>query len=598
MEPLAPDDILEEWSELSTSSLGPGARLGRYELLIPIAYGGMARVWAARLHGQRGFSKLVAIKTILPHLAHNPEFEKMFLDEARIAAGVHHPNVCEIYELGEEGHVLYLAMEWVNGDSLQRVLRQAPGKPAVPIDWRIAARVVADACAGLHAAHELADDYGRLLNVVHRDVSPHNVLVSLEGTVKVMDFGVAKAYGQSHSETNAGQIKGKVAYMSPEQIGGTCDRRSDVFAMGVVLYEITTGQQPFRGNADPQVMQAVLKGTYDPPPRIVRGYPLELAAIIDRALAPEPRNRYATAERMRVALEEWLAKTGSIVTATQVGSLVRQRVGPNIERVREHIRSASTAQERAKVEERGVTPPSSTWLGQTVPNASEPPGQAHTPAPGTPQPPSAQSRSGVVMAPGQPPPSSGGAAREPMTRTAPMPSPDPYRSAMASSPHMGQSVRPQVPTGQEASYTPSVGMAPGPTGMRYAMAAVAGIGFALVVGVLGAWLWSRSHGGHSAAASPSATVALTSMPTSTPTPTTTTTSIPTSTSVAAAAPSATVPSADDTSTPTTVPPSFDVSRLPTAKPAWATAPPPPPARSAPPSTQKPPAPPPLPANPY
>lgn len=176
MEVLAPEDLVDEWSDLSASSLGSGARLGRYELLIPIAYGGMARVWAARLHGQRGFSKTVAIKTILPHLAHNPEFERMFLDEARIAAGVHHPNVTEIYELGEEGHVLYLVMEWVNGDSLMHVLR-AGEKQCSPIAPRISARLIADACAGLHAAHELVDEDGRLMNVVHRDVSPHNILV-------------------------------------------------------------------------------------------------------------------------------------------------------------------------------------------------------------------------------------------------------------------------------------------------------------------------------------------------------------------------------------------------------------------------------------
>src|SRR5580704_10867969 len=220
MEPLAPEDLVDDWSDLSTSSLGPGARLGRYELLLPIAYGGMARVWSARQHGQRGFSKLVAIKTILPHLAHSPEFERMFLDEARIAAGVHHPNVTEIYELGEEGHVLYLVMEWVNGESLVHVVRGLGGQTIVPIEPRIAARIAAEACAGLHAAHELCDDQGRPLNVVHRDVSPHNILVSIEGTVKVTDFGVAKAMGQSHQATVAGQIKGKIAYMAPEVISG------------------------------------------------------------------------------------------------------------------------------------------------------------------------------------------------------------------------------------------------------------------------------------------------------------------------------------------------------------------------------------------
>ncbi|HEY5243000.1 MAG TPA: serine/threonine-protein kinase, partial [Polyangiaceae bacterium] len=313
MEPLAPEDLVDDWSDLSTSSLGPGARLGRYELLLPIAYGGMARVWAARLHGQRGFSKLVAIKTILPHLAHSAEFERMFLDEARIAAGVHHPNVTEIYELGEEGHVLYLAMEWINGESLVHVVRGLGGQGVQPIDPRIAARIAAEACAGLHAAHELRDDHGNPLNVVHRDVSPHNILVSVEGNVKVTDFGVAKALGQSHQATVAGQIKGKVAYMAPEIIGSAAfDRRSDVFAMGCVLYEATTGSMPFRGGNDPQVMQAILKGVYPPAPGVIRGFPLELAAIIDCALAADPRRRFGTAEQMRVALEEWLVRSGPL----------------------------------------------------------------------------------------------------------------------------------------------------------------------------------------------------------------------------------------------------------------------------------------------
>src|SRR5450432_2801322 len=153
---LASDELVDDESELAAERLARGTRLGRYELLLPIAKGGMARVWAARQHGQRGFTKLVAIKTILPHLARDPEFERMFLDEARIASGVHHPNVCEIYELGEEGHALYLAMEWVNGESLVHILRPNR-KTTIPIDIRVAARICADACAGLHAAHNLAD---------------------------------------------------------------------------------------------------------------------------------------------------------------------------------------------------------------------------------------------------------------------------------------------------------------------------------------------------------------------------------------------------------------------------------------------------------
>ena len=340
VETLAPDDIQED--ALSADALHRGTRLGRYELLLAIAKGGMARVWAARQHGQRGFSKTVAIKTILPHLAEEPEFERMFLDEARIAALVHHPNVAEIYELGEEGKVLYIAMEWVNGESLIQLLRSS-GKMA-PMDARLAARIVADACAGLHAAHNLTDDDGRPMGVVHRDVSPHNILVSADGHVKVADFGVAKALGQMHSATVAGQVKGKMAYMAPEQItGGVVDRRSDVFAMGIVLYEATTGSRPYTGANDAEVMHAALKGTYTPPTRILRSYPPELEQIIAKAMDQDPTHRYATAEKMRIAIEEWLAKSGAMVTQSQVGAFVQARVGATLDKRRDKIRAAANA---------------------------------------------------------------------------------------------------------------------------------------------------------------------------------------------------------------------------------------------------------------
>jgi serine/threonine-protein kinase len=340
VEVLAPEELVDDWNDLSTSDLAPGTRLGRYELLLPIAYGGMARVWAARQHGQRGFSKLVAIKTILPHLARDPEFERMFLDEARIASGVHHPNVCEIYELGEEGHALYLAMEWVHGESFVHVLRPNR-KTTVPIDARVAARIVADACSGLHAAHNLTDDHGEPLHVVHRDVSPHNVLVSIDGNVKVADFGVAKAYGQMHDATVAGQLKGKVAYMAPEQItGGAVDRRSDLYSLGCILYEATTGTLPFRGENDAQVMQAVFRGEYAPPSRVVQGYPAALERIIVRALSQDPTKRFPTAESLRLALEDWIVRSGPVMAASHVGTVVRQRCGVEIEKRRERLRAA------------------------------------------------------------------------------------------------------------------------------------------------------------------------------------------------------------------------------------------------------------------
>jgi serine/threonine-protein kinase len=528
MEPLAPEDLVDDWSDLSTSSLGPGARLGRYELLLPIAYGGMARVWAARLHGQRGFSKLVAIKTILPHLAHTSEFERMFLDEARIAAGVHHPNVTEIYELGEEGHVLYLAMEWVNGESLVHVVRGLHGQGVAPVDPRVAARIAAEACAGLHAAHELKDDLGRPLNVVHRDVSPHNILVSLEGGVKVTDFGVAKALGQSHQATVAGQIKGKVAYMAPEIIGSAAfDRRSDIWALGCILYEATTGTLPFRGGNDPQVMQAVLKGAYAPAPSLVRGFPLELAAIIDCALASDPRRRFATAEQMRVALEEWLVKSGPLVTPSHLGGLVRERLAAHLDKRRDHVRAAMASAQAQ--ETRGA--------GNVRPAAGSAPPPANAPLLPTP---AGQSHSGVVATSPD-----GFRARAPLP---PMVSPTPPPVAVTAPPPVVQTlpiVHPPPPRRTSNA--------------RYAMAAAGGIAFAVIVGGIGVAVWLAVRA-PSTRIPPSSLVATASAK---PAPIVPPPVVP---AAKTAAPAASAPVA--VSAPSAAPTTVNVNDLPEAKPAW------------------------------
>ena len=314
-----------------SEELQAGSTLGPYDLLAPIGVGGMARVWAARI---RGTKDVVALKMLLPELAQNVEFRKMFFDEARIASRVRHPNVCGTYQMGEQSGVLFLAMEWLDGPSLMRILR--PGREDVteceriPLRPRIAARIVADACAGLHAAHDLLGDDGRPLNVVHRDVSPHNLLVTSAGSVKITDFGVAKALGKSHM-TIAGQLKGKLAYMAPEQlVGGAVDRRCDVFALGCVLYEITTGQRPFQGDHDPQIMTAIMLGRYEPPAAIMQGYPHELSIIVMRALANDVENRYASAEHMRQALETYLRNSGPPVGNPQIAALIRERCGDEL----------------------------------------------------------------------------------------------------------------------------------------------------------------------------------------------------------------------------------------------------------------------------
>jgi len=332
---------------ITPSSLGRGSRLGRYELLAPIGVGGMAKVWAARQTGHGGFAKIVAIKTILPHLSRESDFERLFVDEARVASLIRHPNVCEILELSEEGQVLFLVMEWVDGDSLIKLLKT--GNQIVPIDPRIAARIGAETCAGLHAAHVQLDHDGTRLNIVHRDVSPHNILLSADGVVKVTDFGVAKAAGQTHDQTVAGQLKGKLEYMSPEQISGAgVDGRTDVFGMGGVIYEATTGHQPFESGGDLEVMNKIVEGRLTPPSAHVRGYPRELEAIILRAMANRPADRFSSADEMRGALEGWIARTGAPVAHAEVAAVLRSRVGPKMDERLERIRAAmSTNPERS-----------------------------------------------------------------------------------------------------------------------------------------------------------------------------------------------------------------------------------------------------------
>jgi eukaryotic-like serine/threonine-protein kinase len=181
-------------------AISAGQVLGRYELLLPIAQGGMASVWAARLKGTRGFQKMVAIKTMLPGLIDDPQFERMFLDEASLASQVHHPHVIEIMDLGEQDGVLYIVMEWVDGEPLSVILKYAASRGGMPVP--IAAHVAIQASRGLHAAHELRDDSGVIVGLVHRDVSPQNVLVTYDGVVKIVDFGVAKVTNRSSGETS------------------------------------------------------------------------------------------------------------------------------------------------------------------------------------------------------------------------------------------------------------------------------------------------------------------------------------------------------------------------------------------------------------
>jgi len=338
--------------------LEPGYRLDRYELLCPIAHGGMASVWLARLHGKHGFEKLVAVKTILTQFASDVRFQQMFLDEARIAAGIEHANVAQILDLGEQDDVLYLAMEWIDGDSLSK-LHRVVDKRGERIPIGVVLRMLADASGGLHAAHELCDKDGQLLGVVHRDVSPQNILVSSRGVAKLIDFGIAKARDRVAGETNAGLLKGKIQYMPPEQaMGRPIDRRADVWAMGAVLYYLLAGSPPFDGPNQLATLHMLTSGS--PPPPLPPHVPHEVAELIDAALAFHADERIATAADLQRHLEEVMIAIGEPTTVADVASYVGSQLADRAEARRRAVDTALRASaDRARAQSL-VPPPNET----------------------------------------------------------------------------------------------------------------------------------------------------------------------------------------------------------------------------------------------
>jgi serine/threonine protein kinase len=321
-------------------TVGPGHILGRYELLIPVAAGGMAMVWAARLKGTRGFQKIVAVKTMLPRLSEDNQFEQMFLDEASLASQIRHPHVVEILDLGEQDGVLFLVMEWIDGVPLNQIMKAAKASGGVPLP--IAVRIVMQACAGLHAAHELRDGKGQLVGLVHRDVSPQNLIVTYDGVTKVVDFGVAKATAVGGGATGAGQIKGKVGYMAPEQIEGeSIDRRVDIFAMGIVLYALTTGKHPFRRESDAATMYNICSPQAALAPRkFIPDYPEALENVLMKSLAKSAADRYATANDMLRDLDHALPSSERANTDQDVAEFIRRLVGERLEERRNTLSEA------------------------------------------------------------------------------------------------------------------------------------------------------------------------------------------------------------------------------------------------------------------
>ena len=291
-------------SEFGSSRGDDVRRLGRYQIIGRLATGGMAEVYLALSGDVPGFRTLVVVKRILPHLASNAQFIRMFLDEARLAALLDHPNIVRIIEVGHDGEDYFLVMELVQGKPMSAVLRKAAREHRPPSP-ALTSFLISQAAHGLAYAHTLTDGEGRPLGVVHRDVSPQNVLISFEGAVKMIDFGVARAFGRV-AHTSPGGLKGKIDYISPEQASAEeVDHRADVFALGVVLWEALTGRRLFRRETELATMRAIVDDPIPHPSEIVPTLPIELDTIVMRSLRKRKDARFASAQEMAVALEKF-----------------------------------------------------------------------------------------------------------------------------------------------------------------------------------------------------------------------------------------------------------------------------------------------------
>jgi eukaryotic-like serine/threonine-protein kinase len=318
---------------------GDGRWLDRFELVAELATGGMATVYLGRLSGAGGFQRFVGIKRLHPHLAREPEFIEMFLEEARLAARIHHPNVVPILEIGTSEQGYYIVMEYVEGDTLANLIARAVQRgERVPV--RVVVRVLADVLAGLHAAHELADDGGKPLGIVHRDVSPQNILIGIDGSARLTDFGVARATSKL-STTRTGQLKGKLAYMAPEQARGAkdIDRRADIFAAGVVMWEALEGRRLFKGDGEADTLNKVLYERIPPLEDTVRTVPGQIEVALDMALDRERMRRFPTAAAFADAIERAARESEEIATHKDVAAYLEQIMGEDILNQRETVRA-------------------------------------------------------------------------------------------------------------------------------------------------------------------------------------------------------------------------------------------------------------------
>lgn len=315
------------------------SHLGRYELLAKMASGGMGEIFLARLEGAAGFEKLYVVKRILPHLADDLRFRGMLIDEARIASKLAHPNICQVYELGETDGELYIAMEYLEGVTLLPLLRHAV-QTERPLELGLVACVIQQICEALHYAHELRDRSGTPLNIVHRDVTPSNIFVTESGQAKVLDFGIAKARNIS-SNTQTGTIKGKHAYMAPEQLrGAALDRRVDVFAVGILLFEMLALRRLFQRRTDYLSLQAVMEEAIPDVRQFRSDLPPALVATLGRALQRERDRRFETVRQLGAAIVDSISGVERVWTPSELGDQLTERFGADLRRRNAGILSA------------------------------------------------------------------------------------------------------------------------------------------------------------------------------------------------------------------------------------------------------------------
>ncbi len=331
----------------------PSLRFGKYTLINRIAVGGMAEIFLARQAGLEGFEKTIVIKRIRPHLSKQPSFVKMFLNEAKLAAQLNHPNVVQIYDLGKIGETYFIAMEYIFGRDMRRIIPKASSMN-IEFPMVYALKIASSVCEGLFYAHQRADIYGNPLNIVHRDITPENIFVSFDGTVKILDFGIAKASTQIE-QTRAGEIKGKLSYMSPEQcLGKKLDHRSDIFSLGTVLYEWITGFKLFTGESEVAILKSISEGKIYAPSYFKADIPEAVEQILMRALEKDRDKRYQSAWEMQFDIDQFLSSYEFTPSNIHLSNFIKQLFSDELEAEKKALMKALAPAEPLPIDDEHV----------------------------------------------------------------------------------------------------------------------------------------------------------------------------------------------------------------------------------------------------